>query len=115
MRPLEGEQSKQLKRNLPLQKQCHLQEKFHCRERVPVAGEVLVLCLHADDLCFVSCRDARIEGKIARREDKRAREASPDVVNLPGGGDAMGLGDADSFQAAQARYSTIQKVAGSTI
>lgn len=40
---------------------------------------------------------------MARRDDKRAREASPDVVNLPGGGDATGLGDGDSFQAVQAR------------
>jgi hypothetical protein len=44
-----------------------------------------------------------VEAKVARREDKRAREASPDVVRLPGGGDPMGGGDGDSFQAAQAR------------
>jgi hypothetical protein len=44
-----------------------------------------------------------VEAKAARRDDKRAREASPDVVRLPGGGDPMGGGDGDSFQAAQAR------------
>ena len=48
-------------------------------------------------------RDARVEAKAVRRDDKRAREASPDVVRLPGGGDPMGGGDGDSFQAAQAR------------
>ena len=55
--------------------------------------------------CVCLCvRDAHVEAKVARREDKRAREASPDVTHLPGGGDPMGGGDGDSFQAAQARY-----------
>ena len=56
---------------------------------------------------LVCARDARVEAKAARRDDRRAREASPDVVRLPGGGDPMGGGDGDSFQAAQARCAAI--------
>ena len=45
-------------------------------------------------------REARLEQKAARRE--AAREASPEMTKLPGGGDIMG-GD-DSIAAARARY-----------
>lgn len=48
-----------------------------------------------------SGRDAVIEKKIARREEAKARDSSPDRGFLPGGGDMMG-GD-DSFAAAKAR------------
>lgn len=47
-------------------------------------------------------REVQIENKIARREVAKAREASPELTHLPGGGDVMGGGD--SFQAARARY-----------
>jgi hypothetical protein len=46
-------------------------------------------------------RDAVIEKKMARREEAKARDSSPDRNFLPGGGDMMG-GD-DSFAAAKAR------------
>ncbi|KAK9830029.1 hypothetical protein WJX72_009298 [[Myrmecia] bisecta] len=46
-------------------------------------------------------REALLEKKAARREAAKAREDSPDLVKLPGGGDVMG-GD-DSFAAAKAR------------
>ncbi|EIE20044.1 hypothetical protein COCSUDRAFT_48583 [Coccomyxa subellipsoidea C-169] len=46
-------------------------------------------------------REAQIEKKMARREAARERDASPDIVKLPGGGDVMG-GD-DSLEAAKAR------------
>ena len=39
---------------------------------------------------------------MARREAARAREDSPEMLRVVGGGDIMG-GD-DSFQAAKARY-----------
>jgi hypothetical protein len=39
---------------------------------------------------------------MARREAAREREASPDLVKLPGGGDILG-GD-DSLEAAKARF-----------
>ena len=42
-----------------------------------------------------------MEARAARRDDKRAREDSPEMVKLIGGGDVMG-GD-DSFAAAKAR------------
>ena len=45
-------------------------------------------------------REARIDQKVARRE--AAREASPEMLRLPGGGDVMG-GD-DSLAAARARW-----------
>ena len=48
-------------------------------------------------------REARVEARMARREEARARDGSPDTANLPGGGDAMGLGGDDSFAAAQQR------------
>ena len=48
-------------------------------------------------------REAKVEARIARREDRLAREASPDVAALPGGGDAFGAGASDSFQSALAR------------
>ena len=48
-------------------------------------------------------RDAVIEKKMARREEARARDASPDRGYLPGGGDVMGMGGDDSFAAAKAR------------
>ena len=41
-----------------------------------------------------------MEQKVARREAARERDASPDQVKLPGGGDVMGGGD--SFAAARA-------------
>ena len=56
-----------------------------------------------------------MEAKAARRDDKRAREASPDVVRLPGGGDPMGGGDGDSFQAAQARWVAVLNELQSTM
>jgi hypothetical protein len=46
-------------------------------------------------------REAKVEARAARRDDKRAREDSPEMVKLIGGGDVMG-GD-DSFAAAKAR------------
>ena len=49
----------------------------------------------------VCTRDAQVEKKMARREAAREREASPDLVKLPGGGDIMGGGD--SLAAAKAR------------
>ncbi|KAK9819276.1 hypothetical protein WJX81_004655 [Elliptochloris bilobata] len=45
-------------------------------------------------------REARVDQKVARQEAARDREASPDLVKLPGGGDIMG-GD-DSYAAARA-------------
>jgi hypothetical protein len=60
-------------------------------------------------------RDARVEAKAARRDDRRAREASPDVVRLPGGGDPMGGGDGDSFQAAQARWLVMLSIVHFTV
>lgn len=48
-------------------------------------------------------RDARMEARIARREDKRGREGTPDTAHLPGGGDASGFGGDDSFAAAKQR------------
>jgi len=45
-------------------------------------------------------REARVDAKVARREAAHERDASPDVVKLPGGGDVMGGGD--SFAAARA-------------
>lgn len=50
----------------------------------------------------VASREAQIEKKMARREAARERDASPDIVKLPGGGDVMG-GD-DSLEAAKARH-----------
>lgn len=47
-------------------------------------------------------REALIEKKMARREAAKAREDSPEVMRVTGGGDVMG-GD-DSFEAARARY-----------
>jgi len=49
-----------------------------------------------------SGRDAIIENKLARREETRARDASPDRAFIPGGGGDM-LGGDDSFAAAKAR------------
>ena len=46
-------------------------------------------------------REALIEKKAARREAAKAREDSPELMRVTGGGDVMG-GD-DSFQAARAR------------
>ena len=43
-----------------------------------------------------------MEARAARRQDKRAREDSPEMNKLIGGGDVMG-GD-DSFSAAKARH-----------
>ena len=45
-----------------------------------------------------------MEERAARRDEKRAREDSPEMVKLIGGGDVMG-GD-DSFAAAKARHVT---------
>lgn len=50
------------------------------------------------------CREGRIDAKMAKRETAKEREASPDVVHVPGGGNIFG-GD-DSFQAAKERYET---------
>ena len=46
-------------------------------------------------------REAKVEARVARREEKRAREDSPEITRLPGGGNVMG-GD-DSFAAARAK------------
>ncbi|KAI8466459.1 MAG: hypothetical protein J3K34DRAFT_524543 [Monoraphidium minutum] len=46
-------------------------------------------------------REALVEKRIARREAARAREDSPEITRVTGGGDVMG-GD-DSFAAAKAR------------
>ena len=46
-------------------------------------------------------REAMAEARAGRREEKRAREESPEINKLPGGGSVMG-GD-DSFAAARAR------------
>lgn len=43
-----------------------------------------------------------MEARAGRREEKRAREESPEITKLPGGGNVMG-GD-DSFAAARARF-----------
>lgn len=43
----------------------------------------------------------QVEARMARREEARAREDSPDTVPVTGGGSIMG-GD-DSFEAAKAR------------
>ena len=51
---------------------------------------------------FAFGRQAQIEKKMARREAAKERDASPDIVKLPGGGDVMG-GD-DSLEAARARH-----------
>ncbi|KAL6776925.1 hypothetical protein ACKKBF_B19520 [Auxenochlorella protothecoides x Auxenochlorella symbiontica] len=51
-------------------------------------------------------REARVEARVARREEKRAREDSPEHLRLPGGGDVLGGGD--SFQAAKARLAASQ-------
>jgi hypothetical protein len=40
---------------------------------------------------------------MARREAARAREGSPDLVPVTGGGDIMGGAGDDSFAAAKAR------------
>ena len=50
-----------------------------------------------------------LEKKAARREAARAREDSPDLVRLPGGGDVFG---SDSFEAARAREAQRQEVRG---
>ena len=47
-----------------------------------------------------------MEARAARRQDKRAREDSPEMVKLIGGGDVMG-GD-DSFAAAKARRASVR-------
>lgn len=52
---------------------------------------------------FGAGREAQTEKKMARREAAREREASPDIVKLPGGGDVMGMGGDDSLEAAKAR------------
>lgn len=46
-------------------------------------------------------RDAAIEKRQLRKEEKSTRETSPDITHLPGGGDVLG-GD-DSFATAKAR------------
>ena len=46
-------------------------------------------------------REALVEKRIARREAARAREDSPELTRVTGGGDVMGGGD--SFAAAKAR------------
>jgi len=46
-----------------------------------------------------------VEARVARRQDARAREESPEMVKLIGGGDVMG-GD-DSFAAAKARHAPV--------
>jgi len=44
-----------------------------------------------------------VEKRIARREDARARDDSPELTRVTGGGDVMGGGADDSFAAAKAR------------
>lgn len=51
-----------------------------------------------------SGREAQVEKRMARREAARAREDSPEMMRVTGGGDVMG-GD-DSFAAAKAREAT---------
>lgn len=47
--------------------------------------------------------EARVEARVARREDRCAREGSPDTAHLPGGGDASGFGGDNTFAAAKQR------------
>ena len=63
--------------------------------------------MHIGDtvLTILACREALIEKRMARREDARARDASPDLAHIPGGGDMYG-GD-DSFAAARNRQTTL--------
>ncbi|KAF6259477.1 hypothetical protein COO60DRAFT_1000760 [Scenedesmus sp. NREL 46B-D3] len=53
--------------------------------------------------------EARVEARMARREAARAREGSPDMVPVTGGGDVMGGGGDDSFAAAKAREAKRQE------
>jgi hypothetical protein len=46
-------------------------------------------------------REAKVEARHARREAARAREESPEMNRMPGGGDVMGGGD--SLAAARER------------
>ena len=55
----------------------------------------------ATTLVLLNALLSQVEARLARREEARAREDSPDLVPVTGGGDLMG-GD-DSFQAAKAR------------
>lgn len=53
-------------------------------------------------------REAKVEARVARREEARARETSPDLAFVPGGSRGlMGGGDDDSFQAAKARWAGV--------
>jgi hypothetical protein len=45
---------------------------------------------------------------MARREAAKAREGSPDMAPVTGGGDMMGGGGDDSFAAAKARCAAVQ-------
>ena len=45
-----------------------------------------------------------MEARMDRKQEKLAREESPEVTKLPGGGNVMG-GD-DSFAAARARFAS---------
>lgn len=60
------------------------------------------------DSALAHGREAKVEARIGRREEKRAREESPEITKLPGGGNVMG-GD-DSFAAARARCDPKLKV-----
>ena len=56
-------------------------------------------------------REAKADARVARRQDARAREDSPEMNKLIGGGDVMG-GD-DSFAAAKARQAPVAHECGS--
>lgn len=58
-------------------------------------------CRMTDTKSFASLLCVQVEARLARREEARAREDSPDLVPVAGGGSIMG-GD-DSFAAAKAR------------
>jgi len=54
-------------------------------------------------------REAMVEKKMARREDAKAREGSPEMTTVGfGGGDVMGGGGNDDFQATKARMAASQ-------
>ena len=75
------------------------------RRFVWLAQELLLLCAHAVlQLLLGRC----VAQRMARREAARARDGSPDLVPVTGGGDMMGGGGDDSFAAAKARWATGQ-------
>jgi len=67
----------------------------------------LILChLQKEKSNALLGREAVVEKRMARREDAHARDASPDIAAIPGGGDMYGGGD-DSFAAARNRQGVI--------